>query len=109
MADDSKEQACSEEKKCPDGMVRKGGKCVMPDVTMTTLVLSLNTTALFHLGEIEDPATGARNKDLMMAKHSIDTLKLLQQKTTGNLTDEEKNLLDNVLCDLKLRFVKLSD
>jgi hypothetical protein len=109
MADSSNEQACAEEKKCPEGMVRKGGKCVMPDVTFTTFVLSLNTTALYHLGEIDDPATGKRNTDLMMAKHAIDTLKLLQQKTTGNLTDDEKNLLDNILCDLKLRYVKLSD
>jgi hypothetical protein len=41
---------------CPEGQVRKDGKCVMPEVTFTQFVMSLNTSALFHLGEISDPA-----------------------------------------------------
>lgn len=43
---------------CPEGQVKKDGKCVMPEVTFTAFVMSLNTAALFHLGEISDPATG---------------------------------------------------
>ena len=94
--------------KCPEGMVEKNGKCVLPEVTFATFVMSLNTSALFHLGEIEDPATGKRIKDLVLAKHAVDTLRMLQEKTKGNLKDDEKALLDNVLCDLKLRYVKSS-
>lgn len=93
---------------CPEGQVRVDGKCVMPEATFTTFIMSLNTSALYHLGEIEDPATGKTFVDLVLAKHAIDTLKLLQEKTKGNLTEKESSLLDNMLADLKLRFVKAS-
>ncbi len=92
--------------KCPDGQVFRDGRCVMPEVSFTALVMSLNASALLHLGEISDPAGGGRRQDLEMAKHTIDTLALLQKKTVGNLDDEEQQLLQNVLYDLKLRFVQ---
>lgn len=92
-------------KPCPEGQVRRDGKCVMPEVTFTAFVMSLNTSALFHLGEISDPATGLKNQDLVLAKHTIDTLKLLEDKTQGNLDGEEKDLLKNIIYDLKMRYV----
>ena len=92
-------------KPCPEGQVRRDGKCVMPEVTFSAFVMSLNTAALFHLGEISDPATGQKQQDLVLAKHTIDTLKLLEEKTKGNLTDEEKDILENSLYDLKMRYV----
>jgi len=92
-------------KPCPEGQVRRDGKCVMPEVTFAALVMSLNTSALFHLGEISDPTTGDKLQDLVLAKHTIDTLKLLEVKTKGNLTDEEQDILKNVLYDLKMRYV----
>ncbi|HIJ78829.1 MAG: DUF1844 domain-containing protein [Desulfobulbaceae bacterium] len=91
-------------KPCPEGQIRKGGKCVMPEVTFTTLIMSLNTSALFHLGELEDPITGQNGKDLVLAGHTIDTLQLLRDKTKGNLTEKEQQLLDNILADLKIRY-----
>jgi len=93
-------------KPCPEGQVRKDGKCVMPEVTFTAFVMSLNTSALFHLGEISDPITGEKNQDFVLAKHTIDTLKLLEDKTTGNLNGEEQDLLKHVLYDLKMRYVE---
>jgi hypothetical protein len=96
-------------KQCPEGQVRKDGKCVMPEVTLTAFVMSLNTSALFHLGEISDPVTGDKNQDLVLAKHTIDTLKLLQDKTKGNLNAEEQDLLRHVLYDLKMRYVAQAD
>jgi len=92
-------------KPCPEGQVKKDGKCVMPEVTFTAFVMSLNTSALFHLGEISDPTTGEKNLDLILVKHTIDTLQLLEDKTKGNLTDEEQDLLKNALYDLKMRYV----
>jgi hypothetical protein len=90
---------------CPEGQVKRDGKCVMPEVTFTAFVMSLNTSALFHLGEISDPATGKKEQDLVLVKHTIDTLQLLEEKTKGNLTDEEQDLLRNALYDLKMRYV----
>ena len=92
-------------KPCPKGQVRKDGKCAMPEVTFTAFVMSLNTSALFYLGEISDPATGEKQQDLVLVKHTIDTLQLLEDKTKGNLTDEELALLTNALIDLKMRYV----
>lgn len=91
--------------KCPEGQVLRDGKCVLPEVTFTNFVMSLNTAALFHFGELTDPETGKTGRDLMLAKHTIDTLGLLKVKTAGNLSRDEENLLDAVLYDLKLRFV----
>jgi hypothetical protein len=92
-------------KPCPEGQVRRDGKCVMPEVTFTAFIISLNTSALFHLGEISDPITGEKDQDLVLAKHTIDTLKLLEDKTKGNLDDEERDLLKNIIYDLKMRYV----
>ncbi|MBU0673609.1 MAG: DUF1844 domain-containing protein [Proteobacteria bacterium] len=94
--------------KCPEGQVLRDGKCVMPEVTFTAFVMSLNTAALFHFGELADPSTGKIQKDIVLAKHTIDTLNLLQKKTQGNLTKDEDNLLETVLYDLKMRFVNMA-
>ena len=92
-------------KTCPEGQVRKDGKCVMPEVTFSAFIMSLNTSALFHLGEISDPVTGEKQQDLVLVKHTIETLQLLEDKTKGNLTDDEKDILKNALSDLKMRYV----
>ena len=96
-------------KLCPEGQVRRDGQCVMPEVTFTAFVMSLNTSALFHLGEISDPATGEKNLDLVLAKHTIDTLKLIEDKTKGNLNGEEQDILKHILYDLKMRYVAKAD
>jgi hypothetical protein len=94
---------------CPDGKVRnKAGKCVMPEVTFSSFILSLNTSALFHLGELVHPETGEKVLDLDLAKHSINILDLLRKKTVGNLDKDEEQLLSNILYELKVRYVKLS-
>lgn len=99
----------SEEKRCRCvGGEMVNGKCVMPEVTFAAFVMSLNTSALFHLGEIADPETGAKIQNLTLAKHTIDTLNVLKAKTKGNLTQEEDNMLSKFLYDLKMRYVKLS-
>lgn len=92
---------------CGEGKVPdKHGGCVMPEVTFPAFIMSLNTSALYHLGEIADPGTGKKIVDLDLAKHAIDTLVLMQNKTKGNLTEDETELLKNMLYDIKMRFVK---
>jgi hypothetical protein len=93
-------------KVCGEGEVPdKEGHCVMPEVTFSTFVMSLNTSVLYHLGEVPDPESGEKFVNLDLARHAIDTLVVLEQKTKGNLTDEEAELMRNILYDVKMRFV----
>jgi hypothetical protein len=106
MADDTKKTVS--ECGCGEGKVpNKEGRCVMPEVTFPAFIMSLNTSALYHLGEIADPATGKKIVDPDLARHAIDTLVLIQSKTRGNLSKEEDELLKNILYDIKIRFVKV--
>ena len=77
-----------------------------PEINFSTFIVSLNASALLHLGAIEDPTTGQKTKNLPMAKQTIDILSMLEEKTDGNLNNEEKNLLKNMLYDLRLMYVK---
>ena len=93
---------------CPDGRMRDAsGMCVMPEVSFASFVLSLNTSALYHMGELPHPETGQRIIDRELAKHTIDTLTMLADKTQGNLGVDEAELLTRILYELKMRFVKL--
>ncbi|HDZ91516.1 MAG: DUF1844 domain-containing protein [Deltaproteobacteria bacterium] len=78
----------------------------LPEVNFSSLILSLSSTAFLHFGEIPDPVTGKKKKDLGLAKHTIDTIAMLKEKTEGNLTEDEKLFIENVLTDLRWRFVK---
>lgn len=92
---------------CGEGTVPdKKGQCVMPEVTFPAFVMSLNTSALYHMGEIAEPTTGKSMVDLDLARHAIDTLVLIEQKTKGNLSGEEQELLKNILYDVKIRYVQ---
>lgn len=78
----------------------------LPEVSFSTFIFSLSSSALLHFGEIPDPSSGSKKKNLAMAKHTIDILSMLEKKTTGNLTSDEEQLFKNILYDLKLRYVK---
>ncbi|MFW5930167.1 MAG: DUF1844 domain-containing protein [Desulfosalsimonas sp.] len=79
---------------------------MMPEVNFTTFILSLNSSVLVHLGQHADPTTGTTTKNLPVAKQTIDVIAMLEEKTRGNLTDEEQRLLTNVLYELRLFYVK---
>ena len=78
----------------------------LPEINLQTFVFSLNASALVQLGVMDDPATGRKEKNLLLAKQTIDILSMLQEKTTGNLSGDEDNLLKNILYDLRIRYVK---
>ena len=78
----------------------------LPQINFPTFVVSLNASALVHLGVIEDPVSGKVEKNLPMAKQTIDILSMLQQKTAGNLTADEDGMLKSILYDLRILFVK---
>jgi Domain of unknown function (DUF1844) len=78
-----------------------------PRVSFAGFVISLATTAAVHFGDIPDPQTGERHEsDLAAAQQMIDLISLLQDKTKGNLTAEESKLVDDLLYELRMRFVQ---
>ena len=83
-----------------------GEEVPLPEINFTSFIFSLSTSALIQLGEIEDPFTQKQSKNLPIAKQTIDLIGMLREKTKGNLPSEEGNFLDNVLFDLRMRYVK---
>jgi hypothetical protein len=100
-----------EERKIPEpGTQETSGKDrergPFPEVSMATFIISLSSSALVHLGEIPEPETNQSHVDLPIAKQIIDTLGMLQEKTKGNLDQDEDRLLRSVLYDLRMRYVE---
>ncbi|MGJ3522866.1 DUF1844 domain-containing protein [Nitratidesulfovibrio sp. D1] len=77
----------------------------MPQVTFSTFILSLASSALVQLGEVPDPDTGRTSENLLMAKHTIDVLTMLQEKTRGCADADEARLLEGVLYELRMKYV----
>ncbi len=78
----------------------------LPPINFPTFVISLSTQALMHLGEIPNPLTGKVEKEISAAKQTIDILSLLKEKTTGNLDEGEDKLMEEVLYDLRMKYVQ---
>jgi hypothetical protein len=74
-------------------------------IDFLTFVFSLGSSALMHLGDAPNPETGMVEKNLPLARETIDVLSMLQEKTKGNLTPEEERFLGSLLYDLRLRYV----
>jgi len=77
-----------------------------PPINFTNFVLSLSTSALFHFGDFPDQEGGKTEKNLSAAKQTIDILDMLNEKTKGNLNENETNLIQGALYELKMRYVK---
>lgn len=77
-----------------------------PEITFSTFVLSLSSSAAMSLGGYQDPVSGHVPKNLELAKQSIDILGMLAEKTKGNLDPEEQKLLDSALYELRMRYVE---
>jgi hypothetical protein len=81
----------------------------MSELSFTAFVISLASTAAIHLGDVPDPETGRPGPpNLEGASQMIEILALLDQKTRGNLSAEERQVLEQVLYELRLRFVQVS-
>jgi hypothetical protein len=75
------------------------------EIDFGMFVMSLASSVLVHLGEIEHPDSHDRQANLALAKQTLDILGMLQQKTRGNLTQEETQVLENLLYDLRMKYV----
>ena len=81
---------------------------LMPEVTFSTFVLSLASSALMHLGEVPDPETGRTVRNEALARNAIDLLTMLDDKTRNGLTPDESKLMRDVLYELRMKFVARS-
>jgi len=97
------EEAKSEETSRDDTSAQEA---LLPEIDFTHFILSLSSSVLIQLGEIQDPFTQKSAKNLPSAKQTIDLIGMLKEKTKGNLTPEEEKVIDYVLYDLRMRYVK---
>ena len=104
--EEPQEEKGTEEETAPDDGETAAEEGHLPEVNFATFVFSLSSSALFHFGEIADPTSGKKTKNLPMAKHTIDILAMLEEKTKGNLTSDEEQLFKNILYDLRMRYIK---
>ncbi len=89
-----------------DQSVAEDTAASMP-VTFSSFILSLATSALMHLGQEGPPQVGAGSVHLPLARQVIDLISLLEEKTKGNRTSEEEEILSQTLFTLRIKFVEI--
>jgi hypothetical protein len=85
-----------------------GGGRQLPPASFEALISTMTTQALFAMGAIPDPATGQHIAHLDLARHHIDMLGVLQEKTEGNLSKDESDMLATTIYELRNRYVQLT-
>lgn len=81
----------------------------LPKLDFATFVFSLSTSGFYHLGLVPDPSTGQPGeKNVELARQTVETLEILEEKTRGNLDADETRLLQSLLYELRMRFVEAS-
>lgn len=96
-----------------DGFVMEEGekkevpsKKTLPKIDFSGFILSFYSSGLVQLGKVEDPSTGQKSVDLDLARHTIDMIAMIEQKTRGNLTHDEENLLKALLSEIRMAYVE---
>jgi len=111
------EKAASGEESARAGKEQEGEKAPkdgekpsadLPEINFATFVVSLSSSVFIHLGLAPDPMTNETMRELPLAKQTIDILGMIQEKTRGNLTKEEGQLMESILYDLRMRYVEES-
>jgi len=100
--------AAQEEAETKKAQEERKARGPMPKGNFAALVSMLTTQALFALGLLQVKGQQEREPDLELAKYNIDMLETLQEKTKGNLTKEEKRVLENTLNELRMGYVKIA-
>ncbi|MCF6246720.1 MAG: DUF1844 domain-containing protein [Desulfobacula sp.] len=77
-----------------------------PKIDFSSFILSLYSSGLVQLGKVEDPTTGEKSIHLDLAQHTIDMMAMLEEKTRGNLNEEEDNLLKALVSELRIAYVE---
>ncbi len=79
-----------------------------PEASFALFITSLMMQGLVALGEIENPVTKKKGTSPLQAKFVIDTVAMLKEKTKANLTSEEEEMLDSILYELRMRFIRVT-
>lgn len=107
VADKAEDAAqAAEPSDAPSAPVREAQQEALAEINFSTFVISLSTQALMHLGEIANPISGQVEADVTVAKQMIDILGMLKEKTGGNLNAHEDRLMQDILYDLRMRYVE---
>jgi len=106
--DESWKETVQKEKKSVPGTPKEKNVPPGPNPNFPYFVSSLGMQALLALGEIPDPDTGEKRADLGQARHLIDIIQMLQDKTKGNLSKEEAQMLSDLVYELQMKFVSKS-
>lgn len=101
----SEKPAAQESTSSESAFSSKGTRTETPPVDFSSFLISLATTALVHLGEIPDPATGEASENLEAGKQMIEIISVLKEKTKGNLAEDENRLLDELLYELRMKYL----
>lgn len=112
LAQKSQQEAAAKGAGKPAGAGQAGGSAAagqMPPANFETLISTMATQALFAMGAIPDPRTGQRQAHLELARHHIDMLSVIEEKSKGNLSEEETNMLTGTLYELRSRYIQLSN
>lgn len=108
-----KEKAAKEQAQASDAgdttSPSQGAPGQIPPADFTTLVSSIATQALFSMGAMPDPQTGQRYTNLDIARHHIDSLGVLEEKTKGNLSEDENKMLASTLYELRQSYVQIAN
>ena len=114
-ASPGKDRASSEEEVKKEGSSNKEKteeesthQIPLPEVDFTAFVMSLCTSVFVHLGELCDPTTNQKCTDLPLAKQTIDIIAMLKEKTEGNRSKEEDQLIEEMLFNLRMKYLALS-
>lgn len=100
--DESWKEAVKREK---EAVKKEGDKIAAPEPDFNFFITTLGLQASISLGEVPNPTTNKKEENLTQARFIIDTLKMLQEKTKGNLTAEETNLLESLLYELRMQYI----
>ena len=107
--DDWKEQVQREKEQLEQNDEEPAPGQQLPDASFGFIVTSCATQALSAMGFVPNPLTGKAEPDKALAKHLIDSLGILQEKTAGNLTDEEGELLNETVHQLRMAYVSVEN
>ena len=92
----------------PKSEAEKKEDYTLSEINFVTFILSMSASAMLHMGQVPNPETGKSEKNLPLAKQSINIIEMLKEKTKGNLDTEESKLLESVLYDLRMNYVQAS-